>query len=110
MTVSALEMSTDGKLNVEGEEDEEYDDEEEDDESEEESYSGTDEDESDEPLLKYKRFAKEVVNDLNSTQGETKNVIECMAVHSKVWQFFSSIACINIVCNSLLHWEHLMVV
>ena len=50
------------------------------------SYEDEDEseDETEEPLLKYKRFAKDVVNCLNPAQGETKNVIECMAVHSKV--------------------------
>ena len=63
---------------------------------EEESSSGSegdeedeseDEDEEEEPLLKYTRFAKDVVNDLNQGEtGETKNVIECMAVHSKVSQ------------------------
>ena len=44
------------------------------------------EDESpEEPLLKYKRFAKEVVNSLSQGEdGVTKNVIMCMAVHSKV--------------------------
>lgn len=54
-----------------------------DEEGDTESGSGS-EDDSDEPLLKYTRFAKDVVNCLNPTQGETKNVIECMAVHSKV--------------------------
>ena len=52
---------------------------------EEESGEETDSSEEDEePLLKYNRFAKAVVNSLNPAQGETKNVIECMAVHPKV--------------------------
>ena len=37
------------------------------------------------PVLKYKRFAKEVVNALQQGQdGDSKNVIQCMAVHTKV--------------------------
>ena len=45
------------------------------------------EDEEDEPVLKYKRFAKEVVNALQQGQdGDSKNVIQCMAVHTKVAQ------------------------
>ncbi|XP_003382724.1 PREDICTED: vacuolar protein sorting-associated protein 41 homolog [Amphimedon queenslandica] len=47
-----------------------------------------DDDEDEEPLLKYSRFAKDVVNSLsqmpsNTTEGEPKNVIVCMAVHPK---------------------------
>ena len=67
--------------------------EEEEENQEEESSSGSEGDEEDEsedeeePLLKYKRFAKDVVNDLNQGEtGEAKNSIECMAVHSKVSQ------------------------
>ena len=58
------------------EEEEEY--------SEEEEEGSSSEDEE-EPLLKYKRFAREVVNSLSQgSNGETKNVIVCMAVHPKV--------------------------
>ena len=52
--------------------------------SEEESGS---EDEEDEPVLKYRRFAKEVVDSLsqgNSQDAQAKNVIVCMAIHTKV--------------------------
>lgn len=53
-------------------------------ESEEED-EDEDEGEEEEPVLKYKRFAKEVVNALHQSQdGESKNVIQCMAVHAKV--------------------------
>ena len=73
-------------------------DEEEEENQEEESSSGSEGDEEDEseydeeeeePLLKYTRFAKDVINDLNQGEGEAKNVIECMAVHSKVSQLAS---------------------
>ena len=61
------------------------DDDENDDDDEFESDSDDQEKEEDEPVLKYKRFAKEVVNALHQDQeGETKNVIQCMAVHRKV--------------------------
>lgn len=56
-----------------------------------ESESGTEtetEDESEEevePVLKYKRFARDVVASISQGQGgEKSNVICCMAVHSKV--------------------------
>ena len=68
---------------------EEYEDSEEDsDESEEESYTDDEEEseEEEEALLKYRRFAKDVVNNLSKggQPGENRNVIQCMAVHPKV--------------------------
>ena len=45
------------------------------------------EEEEDEPVLKYRRFAKEVVDSLSqgsSHDSQTKNVIVCMAIHTKV--------------------------
>ena len=52
--------------------------------SEEEEEDSSSDDEN-EPLLKYRRFAREVVNSLSQgSNGETKNVIVCMAVHPKV--------------------------
>ena len=78
-TMAAAPISYDnlGKESSEySEEEEEYS------EEEEESSSSDDEDE---PLLRYKRFAREVVNSLSQgSDGETKNVIVCMAVHPKV--------------------------
>lgn len=78
-----------GESEEEEESDEEgssYTDEEESDGSEsEEEDEDEEEGEEDEPVLKYKRFAKEVVNALHQSQdGEGKNVIQCMAVHPKV--------------------------
>ena len=45
------------------------------------------EEEEDEPVLKYRRFAKEVVDSLSqgsSHDSQAKNVIVCMAIHTKV--------------------------
>ena len=70
---------------------EEYEDSEEDSyESGEESYTEdedeSEEEEEEEALLKYRRFAKDVVNNLSKggQPGENRNVIQCMAVHPKV--------------------------
>ena len=56
-----------------------------------EDYSETEgsSEEDDEPVLKYRRFAKEVVDSLsqgNVQDTQTKNVIVCMAIHTKVGQ------------------------
>ncbi len=68
------------------------------------------EDDTDEPVLKYSRFAKDVVNCLNPAQGDTKNVIECMAVHSKV-SLLTVLYDLSIHYDcSLLLWGHMMVV
>ena len=40
------------------------------------------EEEEDEPVLKYRRFAKEVVDSL--CEAQSKNVVVCMAIHKKV--------------------------
>ena len=88
---------------TDGEEDSSYTDDEEDgddDEYESDSEAG-DEEEEDEPVLKYKRFAKEVVNALHQGQeGETKNVIQCMAVHRKVTSKMLLCALIRIIGHS----------
>lgn len=52
-----------------------------------ESYTEEDseEDDDEEALLRYRRFAKDVVNNLSKGgPGENKNVIQSMAVHPKV--------------------------
>ena len=50
-----------------------------------ESEAESDEEEEIEPVLKYKRFARDVVASISQGQsGEESNVICCMAVHSKV--------------------------
>lgn len=55
----------------------------------EEEEEGSSSDDEDEPLLKYRRFAREVVNSLSQgSNGETKNVIVCMAVHPKVRRLY----------------------
>lgn len=57
--------------------------------SSEEEEEENDGEEEEEPILKYRRFAKEVVNSLSQSgaaEGEPKNVIICMAVHPKVIQ------------------------
>lgn len=78
------EMEESGEEEESEEEGSFYSDEEETDESGSEE-EGDDEEDEDEPVLKYKRFAKEVVNALHQSQdGESKNVIQCMAVHPKV--------------------------
>ena len=49
--------------------------------------SDDEESEEDEPVLKYRRFAKEVVDSLSqgsSHDSPAKNVIVCMAIHTKV--------------------------
>ena len=53
----------------------------------EESTSGSDEEseeELEEPVLKYKRFAKDVVFGISEGPGGQKNIICCIAVHPKV--------------------------
>ena len=62
----------------------------------EESYSSS-EDEHEEPVLKYKRFAKEVVQSTcDGSEGArdgaegTRDVINCIAVHPKVCSLFLS--------------------
>ena len=84
-----LEQSAD--KDEEGDEDEytvgssETDDEDWSDDSDESEESDESEKEEKEPVLKYKRFAKEVVNALQQGQdGDSKNVIQCTAVHRKV--------------------------
>jgi WD40 repeat protein len=47
-----------------------------------ESYSSS-EDEEEEPILKYKRFAKEVVQSTCDGSEGTRDVINCITVHSK---------------------------
>lgn len=55
------------------------------DDDEDDDWSESEEEEEDKPVLKYRRFAKEVVNTLHQAQDrETMNVIQCMAVHRKV--------------------------
>lgn len=47
--------------------------------------SGEEEDhEEEEPVLKYKRFAKEVVSSISEGSDGEKNIICCIAVHPKV--------------------------
>lgn len=56
-----------------------------------ESEEEEEEEEEIEPVLKYKRFARDVVASISQSQGaEGSNVICCMAVHSKV-----GLECIN---------------
>ena len=51
----------------------------------EETETESEEEEETEPVLKYKRFARDVVASISQSQGgEGSNVICCMAVHSKV--------------------------
>ena len=47
----------------------------------------------DEPLLNYKRFAKETIHSIHQ---ETRNVISCIAIHEKVGFNVNHLAC-NIV-------------
>ena len=50
-----------------------------------ESEPETEEEEEFEPVLKYKRFARDVIASISQGQGgEESNVICCIAVHSKV--------------------------
>ena len=51
--------------------------------SSDESYSSSDSDEE-EPVLKYKRFAKEVVQSTCDGSEGARDVINCIAVHPKV--------------------------
>ena len=52
--------------------------------SEEESGSETDSEGEEEPVLKYKRFARDVVNSIHDGGSGDKNIICCIAVHPKV--------------------------
>ena len=52
--------------------------------SEDGSGSETDSDGEEEPVLKYKRFAKDVVNSIHDGGSGEKNIICCIAVHPKV--------------------------
>ncbi len=45
---------------------------------------GEEEEEDDEPVLKYRRFAKEVVTSICEGSDGGRNIICCMAVHPKV--------------------------
>lgn len=66
--------------------------------SSDESYSDDDE----EPILKYKRFAKEVVQSTcDGTEG-SRDVINCIAVHPKVLLSFRKEYAINVLLFSLL--------
>lgn len=47
------------------------------------SSSGEGSEEEEEPVLKYRRFAKELVNSISGT-GSDRNIICCIAVHPKV--------------------------
>lgn len=50
-----------------------------------ESDADSEEEEEFEPVLKYKRFARDVIASISQGQGgEESNVICCIAVHSKV--------------------------
>lgn len=49
-----------------------------------ESDSNSASEEDDEPVLKYKRFAKEVVASTCEGPDGTRNIISCIAVHPKV--------------------------
>ena len=51
--------------------------------SEEESEEGAS-DHEEEPVLKYRRFAKEVVNSISGASEEERNIICCISVHPKV--------------------------
>ena len=51
--------------------------------SEEESGSETDSEGEEEPVLKYRRFARDVVSSIHDGGGD-KNIICCIAVHPKV--------------------------
>ena len=66
---------------------EEYSEEDASSDREEESSRESDEEseeEPDEPVLKYKRFAKDVVFGISEGPGSHKNIICCIAVHPKV--------------------------
>ena len=52
----------------------------------EESSEGEEEKE-DEPVLKYKRFAKDVVSSISESPSGGKNIICCIAVHPKVGSY-----------------------
>lgn len=51
--------------------------------SEESSGSSSSEEEEEEPVLKYKRFAKEVVSSISESPDGVRNIICCIAVHPK---------------------------
>ena len=60
-----------------------------------ESEAESEEEEEIEPVLKYKRFARDVVASISQAHGgHESNVICCMAVHSKV-----RLRCINWICD-----------
>ena len=48
------------------------------------SSSGEGSEEEEEPVLKYKRFAKEVVSSISEGVDGGRNIICCIAVHPKV--------------------------
>ena len=52
--------------------------------SEGDSSTSSEESQDDEPVLKYKRFAKEVVTATCEGPEGTRNIISCIAVHPKV--------------------------
>ena len=52
--------------------------------SSEESFSSSSDEDEDEPVLKYKRFAKEVVQSTCGGSEGTRDVINCITVHPKV--------------------------
>ena len=52
--------------------------------SEEESYSSSSDEDEEEPVLKYKRFAKEVVQSTCGGSEGAHDVITCITVHEKV--------------------------
>ena len=52
--------------------------------SSDESFSGSDDEDDEEPVLKYKRFAKEVVQSTCDGSEGARDVINCITVHPKV--------------------------
>ena len=69
--------------------------------SSEESYSSSDTDDE-EPILKYKRFAKEVVQPTCDGSEGARHVINCITVHPKVLFLEKrTISCNGLFCSSL---------
>lgn len=71
-----------------------------------EAGSGSEEDGDDEepePVLKYKRFAKEVVNSINEGSDGDKNIICCIAVHAKVNMLVEAWNAVGIYLNRSRH-------
>ena len=66
------------------------------------SYSSSD-DEDEEPVLKYKRFAKEVVQSTCDGSEGTRDVINCITVHPKV---FSSYVTAQFILTFFVHSVH----